>query len=35
MIPVRVGNDRPFDRAPRIDVEIAGRTIQAFRRGDD
>jgi hypothetical protein len=35
MIGVRVRDDRMLDRPPRIDVEVAGRAIEAFGPYDD
>ncbi len=35
MVGVRMRDDGTVDRPPRIDVEIAGSAIEAFRPGDD
>jgi len=35
VIAVPVRDHRPVDGLPRIDEEVAGRAVQAFRAGDD
>ena len=35
MVAMGVGDDRTLDRPPRVDVEIAGRAVQAFGARDD
>src|SRR5664279_1547614 len=35
MVGVRVRDDSPIDRPPRVDVEIARRAVQAFAALDD
>jgi hypothetical protein len=35
MVAVRVGDDRAVDRPPWIDVEVAGRAVQALLALDD
>ena len=35
MIAVGVGDNRTLDRPPRVDIEITGGAIQAFRARDD
>ena len=35
MVAVGVGDDRTFDRAPGVDVEIPGGAVQTFGAGDN
>ncbi|MNI45527.1 hypothetical protein D3C73_999550 [compost metagenome] len=35
VVAMGVGDDRTLDRPPRVDVEIAGRAVQAFGSRDD
>jgi hypothetical protein len=35
VIAVGVGDDRPLDRAPGVDIELTGRAVETFRASDD
>lgn len=35
MVAMGVGDDRPFDRLPWIDIEIPERAVQTFRTRDN
>ena len=35
VVGMGVGDQRPRHRADRVDVEVAGRAVEAFRAGDE